>query len=57
MKDEAALARMQKGRDLAETILKVNSTPTSFINGEIVEGAAAYSEFDAKFKALLSAKP
>ncbi|MFO1236718.1 MAG: thioredoxin domain-containing protein [Alphaproteobacteria bacterium] len=57
LKDEAALARMQKGRDLAETILKVNSTPTSFINGEIVEGAAAYSEFDAKFKALLSAKP
>ncbi|MBL9012445.1 MAG: DsbA family protein [Alphaproteobacteria bacterium] len=57
LKDQAALDRMQKERDLAVEILKVSSTPTSFVNGEIIEGAAAYSEFEAKFKALMPAQP
>lgn len=57
LNDKATLARIQKSRDDAQKFLKVNSTPTMFINGERVQGAAAYSEFDAKFKALDQAKP
>ncbi|BCW90187.1 hypothetical protein sos41_33550 [Alphaproteobacteria bacterium SO-S41] len=50
LKDQAALDRIQKSRDDASNILKVNSTPTMFINGDVIEGAAAYAEFEAKFK-------
>lgn len=57
LKDQAALGRIQKSRDDAANILKVKSTPTMFINGEVIEGAAAYSEFEAKFKALQPKQP
>ncbi len=52
LKDQAKLDKMVKGRDDAEKILHVNSTPTMFVNGEMMQGAATYSEFEAKFKAL-----
>jgi protein-disulfide isomerase len=57
LKDQSALDRIQKTRDEASNILQVNSTPTMFINGEMIEGAAAYSEFETKFKALQPAQP
>ena len=57
LKDQAVLERIQKSRDDASNILKVKSTPTMFINGDVIEGAAAYSEFDAKFKSLQTKQP
>ncbi len=56
MNDKAVWERIKKTREDAETVLEVNSTPTMFINGEKVTGAAAYSEFEAKFKALVPAQ-
>ena len=55
LKDQATLQSINKSRDDALSQLQVNSTPTMFINGEKIAGAAAYSEFDAKFKALTPA--
>jgi protein-disulfide isomerase len=37
----------------ANETLKVNSTPTFFINGEMLKGAVAFEEFDKKLKSLL----
>jgi protein-disulfide isomerase len=37
----------------ANEVLKVNSTPAFFINGEMVKGAASFEEFDQKLKSLL----
>jgi protein-disulfide isomerase len=54
LKDQAVLGRIQKSRDDAEKVLGVNATPTMFINGEKM-GAAAYNDFDAKFKTLAPA--
>ena len=34
-------------------VLKVNSTPTFFINGEMLKGAASFEEFDKRIKSLL----
>jgi len=34
-------------------VLKVNSTPTFFINGEMVKGETSFEEFDKKIKSLL----
>lgn len=55
LKDQAMLDRITKSREEATTALKVDSTPTMFINGERIVGAANYGEFDAKFKAALPA--
>jgi protein-disulfide isomerase len=55
LKDQTTLGRIQASRDTAEKELKVNSTPTMFVNGEKIQGAAAYSEFEKKFQALLPA--
>jgi protein-disulfide isomerase len=54
LKDQGLLGRIQKSRDDAEKVLGVNATPTMFINGEKM-GAAAYNDFDAKFKTLVPA--
>jgi protein-disulfide isomerase len=37
----------------ANETLKVNSTPTFFINGEMLKGAVSFEEFDQKLKSLL----
>lgn len=55
LKDKDVAARINKSRSDAENVLKVDSVPTMFINGEKSTGAAAYSDFDAKFKALMPA--
>jgi protein-disulfide isomerase len=34
-------------------VLKVNSTPTFFINGEVIKGEASFDEFDKKIKSML----
>lgn len=53
LKDEKVLKQIQDSLNEAKNVLAVNSTPTMFINGEVVQGAAAYSDFEAKFKAAL----
>jgi protein-disulfide isomerase len=37
----------------AHEVLKVGSTPTFFVNGEVVKGAASFEEFDKRIKPLL----
>jgi protein-disulfide isomerase len=34
-------------------VLKVGSTPSFFINGEMVKGAVSFEEFDKRIKPLL----
>ena len=37
----------------ASDVLKVDSTPTFFINGEKIKGETSFEEFDKRIKALL----
>jgi len=57
LKDEKIVAQIRDSREEASNVLLVRSTPTMFVNGEKVEGAAAYADFEAKFKAILEKKP
>jgi len=34
-------------------VLKVNSTPTFFLNGEMIKGETSFEEFDKRIKSLL----
>ncbi len=47
LKDEAKLKAMQAARDEAMNVLGVVSTPTLFVNGEKIEGAASFEEVKA----------
>jgi protein-disulfide isomerase len=38
---------------MREDVVKVEGTPTFFINGEMIVGDAAFEEFDRKIKSLL----
>jgi len=53
LKDQALLDKIAADQKFAAEVLKVNSTPTFFINGEMVKGATSFEEFDKKIKALL----
>jgi protein-disulfide isomerase len=53
LKDQALLDKIAADQKYANEILKVNSTPTFFINGEKVTGETSYEEFDKKIKPLL----
>jgi protein-disulfide isomerase len=53
LKDQALLDKMAADQKFANEVLKVNSTPTFFINGEMVKGETSFEEFDKKIKALL----
>jgi len=44
LKDEKVLKQIQDSLNEAKNVLAVNSTPTMFINGEVVQGAAAYAD-------------
>jgi protein-disulfide isomerase len=37
----------------AHEVLKVGSTPTFFINGDVIKGAASFEDFDKRIKPLL----
>ena len=51
--DEALQDKMLAGRKYASDVLKVNSTPTFFLNGEMIKGETSFEEFDKRIKALL----
>ena len=53
LKDQSLLDKIAADQKFASEVLKVNSTPTFFINGEMVKGATSFEEFDKKIKALL----
>ena len=53
VKDQALLDKLSADEKFAEQELKVDATPTFFINGEMVKGAMSFEEFEAKIKPLL----
>jgi protein-disulfide isomerase len=52
-KDQALLDKLAADQKYAFDILKVDSTPTFFINGERVKGAMSFEELEARLKPLL----
>ena len=46
LKDQALLDKIAADQKFASEVLKVNSTPTFFINGEMVKGETSFEEFD-----------
>lgn len=53
LKDQALLDKLSADQKYAADILKVNSTPTFFINGEMLKGETSFEEFDKRIKALM----
>jgi protein-disulfide isomerase len=52
LKDEALLNKIKANRQFAAQVLKVEGTPTFFINGDMIVGGASFEEFDRKIKSL-----
>ena len=53
LKDQALLDKIAADQKYASEVLKVDSTPTFFINGEKIKGEASFAEFDKRIKSLL----
>ena len=53
LKDQALLDKIAADQKFASDVLKVNSTPTFFLNGEKIKGETSFEEFDKRIKALL----
>ncbi len=53
LKDQALLDKIAADQKYAADILKVNSTPTFFVNGDVIKGEASFDVFDQKIKSLL----
>ena len=53
LKDQALLDKIAADQKYAADVLKVDSTPTFFINGEMIKGETSFEEFDKKIKSLL----
>jgi protein-disulfide isomerase len=53
LKDQALLDKITADQKFASDVLKVNSTPTFFINGEMIKGEISFEEFDKRIKSLL----
>jgi protein-disulfide isomerase len=53
LKDQALLDKIVADQKFASEVLKVNSTPTFFINGEKIKGETSFEEFDKRIKSLL----
>jgi protein-disulfide isomerase len=51
-KDQALLDKLSADQNFAFGKLKVDATPTFFINGERVKGAMSFEELDKKIKSL-----
>jgi protein-disulfide isomerase len=52
-KDQALLDKIAADQKFAFEVLKVDSTPTFFINGERLKGSMPFEDIDAKIKSLL----
>jgi protein-disulfide isomerase len=53
LKDQALLDKIATDQKYANEVLKVNSTPTFFINGDMVKGEIAVEDFKKKIDPLL----
>jgi protein-disulfide isomerase len=53
LKDQTLLDKIAADQKFANEVLKVNSTPTFFINGEMIKGETSFEEFDKRIKSLL----
>jgi protein-disulfide isomerase len=53
LKDQALLDKIAADQKFAAEVLKVSSTPTFFINGEMLKGETSFEEFDKRIKSLL----
>jgi len=53
LKDQSLLDKMVADRKYASEVLKVDSTPTFFINGEKIRGETSFEEFSKKINSLL----
>ena len=53
LKDQTLLDKIVADQKYASDVLKVNSTPTFFLNGEMIKGETSFEEFDKRIKALL----
>jgi protein-disulfide isomerase len=53
LKDQSLLDKIVADQKYASEVLKVDSTPTFFINGEKIKGEASFDVFDQKIKSLL----
>ncbi len=52
-KDQALLDKLTADQNFAFEKLKVDATPTFFINGEMLKGAMSFEEIDKKIRSLL----
>jgi protein-disulfide isomerase len=53
IKDQILLDKLSADQKFANEQLKVDATPTFFINGSMTKGAISFEEFEAKLKPLL----
>jgi protein-disulfide isomerase len=53
LKDQALLDKIAADQKYANDVLKVNSTPTFFINGEMLKGETSFEEFSKRINSLL----
>jgi protein-disulfide isomerase len=53
LKDQAMQDKIAAVQKYAEDVLKVDGTPTFFVNGEMIVGETAFEEFDKRIKSLL----
>jgi protein-disulfide isomerase len=53
LKDQALLDKIAADQKYAGEVLKVDSTPTFFINGDRIKGEASFEVFDKRIKSLL----
>jgi len=53
LKDQAMQDRIASVQKYAEDVLKVEGTPTFFINGQVIVGETSFEEFDKRIKSLL----
>ena len=53
LKDQALLDKIVADQKYASEVLKVDSTPTFFLNGEKIKGETSFEEFDKRIKSLL----
>ena len=53
LKDQALLDKIAADQKFANEVLKVNSTPTFFINGEMVKGEQSFEEFSKRINSML----
>jgi protein-disulfide isomerase len=53
LKDQALLDKIAADQKYASEVLKVDSTPTFFVNGEKIKGDTSFEEFSKRINALL----